>query len=114
MKAKSLEGYASGGLVGGLIDALGILLDGIVVTAAHRVAQIAHLVHPAALVPGSRIDRRDRRGQPRATVGDYQLQVLAPQSSAIQSLSNPSQDAWLSLLARTKANSSRRPSVRTP
>ncbi len=83
-KPKSLERSAGGGLAGGLIDALGVPLDGVVVGSPHRLAQIAHLVHPAALVPRSRIHGRDRRGQARTAVGDHQLQPPAPQSPAIQ------------------------------
>src|SRR5271165_6615154 len=54
----------------GQVDGLRPGLDFVVVGLAHFLQNIAHLVHPAALMPGSRIHRRDGCRQTRTAVGD--------------------------------------------
>ncbi len=73
----------------GQIDSLGVGLDRIVIAFAYLLQNIAHLVDPAALMPGPRIDGGDRRRQSGTTVGDDQLQVLAFQPAPVQVLQQP-------------------------
>jgi hypothetical protein len=55
VKAKAREGAAGLGGIAGQIDALGIAFDAGLIAPPHVVTQVAHLVHPAALV--ARADR---------------------------------------------------------
>ena len=73
----------------GAINRLRISFHRIITAAGHFLQDIAHLVHPAALMQRSRIDGRDRRRQLGTTVGDDQQQVLAAQLAAIQILQQP-------------------------
>src|SRR6185312_181117 len=55
----------------GLIDGLGLGFDLVVITTAYFLQNIAHLVHPAALMQGARIHRLDgggQTGQPSVTI----------------------------------------------
>src|SRR3990172_6143108 len=61
----------------GLVDGLGVGLDRAVVALPHLLQDVAHFVHPAALMRDSGIDGLQRGGQPGAAVGDDELQILA-------------------------------------
>ena len=61
VEAELSEGAASLGDVAGPVDTLGIAFHSGLVAAPHAVAQIAHLVHPAALMTRPWIDGFDRR-----------------------------------------------------
>jgi len=67
MKAKTREGAAGLGGIAGQIDALGVAFDAGLIAPPHAVAQVAHLVHPTALVARPRIDRFDCGRQARAS-----------------------------------------------
>ena len=58
----------------------------VVVALPHFLQNVAHLVHPAALMPHSRIDRPNRRRQAGTAVGDDQAEHSALQSAPVQIL----------------------------
>src|SRR5271165_6002386 len=70
----------------GQIDGLRPGFDFLVVGLAHFLQNIAHLVHPAALVPGPGIHARYRRRQSGTAVGDDQREVPALQPAPVQIL----------------------------
>lgn len=57
----------------GKVDGLGIGFHRVVVALAHLVEDVAHLVHPAALVSHARIDGLNGGRQSGAAIGDDQL-----------------------------------------
>src|ERR1700686_2001371 len=77
VKTKALEGAAGLGGVPGQIDALGVALHAGLIAPPHAIAQIAHLVHPAALMARAGKDRFDRRSQTRTAIADHQLELTA-------------------------------------
>src|SRR5207244_12980253 len=58
----------------------------LVVGLAYFLQNVAHLMHPATLMPCPRIHRGDRGRQTRTAVGDDQRQVLAFRPAPIQIL----------------------------
>jgi hypothetical protein len=84
--AKGLSGL---GQAGGLIDFLRVLLDPVMIASAHGVGDIAHFVHPAALMRHARVDRLEGGGQACTAIGDDQLQMPAPQPALIEVLQGP-------------------------
>src|SRR5579875_3847583 len=70
----------------GQIDGLCIKLDGIMVALADLVQDVAHLVHPAALMGYARIHGLDGGSQSGAAVGDDQQQLVALQTAPVEIL----------------------------
>ena len=68
----------------GQVDGLRADLDGIVVALADLFQDVAHLVHPAALMGGARVHGLDGRRQAGTSVGDDQQQFVALQTATIE------------------------------
>ena len=52
-----------------LVDRLGVRFDLVMIATPHFLQDIAHLVHPAALMQGAGINRLDRSGQTGTAIG---------------------------------------------
>ena len=96
------------------INVLGSGFHSVIIALSHFLQNVAHLMHPATLMPRPRIDGGNRRRQTRATVGDDQRQMLAFQPAPVQVPEQPFPVrltlAWL----RRKASKWRVTSRRTP
>jgi len=68
----------------GQVDSLRIGLDRIVVALAHLLQDVAHLVYPAALVRGPRINGLDGCSQSGATVGDDEQKLVALEAAPVK------------------------------
>src|SRR6266571_674014 len=83
-KAKSLEGATGLRGVARQIDALRIAFDLRLVAPPYAVAQVAHPVHPAALMTCLGIDGLDRCGQTRTAIAEHHPKLTAGQSALVQ------------------------------
>src|SRR6266700_2834341 len=83
-KPKSLEGATGLRGVARQIDALRIAFDLRLVAAPYAVAQVAHPVHPTALVTRAGVDGFDGRGQTRTAIAEHHPKLTAGQSALVQ------------------------------
>lgn len=86
MGMEAAEGLPGSGQVRRLIDFLSVLLHRVMAAPPHSLADISHLVHPAALVRDGRVDRLQSGRQAGAAVGNDEMELMTLEAALEQIL----------------------------
>src|ERR1051326_8291919 len=76
-------------MIGGLVNRLRHALEFFSIPLPRMLSEVAHLVHPAALMQHPRIHSLDRRGQSRTAISNDQLQPPAFDTAMIEIVEQP-------------------------